>query len=325
MYDIAPTRVGVDGHPGYLTRRWAYDHRPHDRIVEVQHHHAHVAAVMAEHGLDGATPVIGIAFDGTGHGVGSDGAPELWGGEVLLADYRGFRRLGHLRPLPLPGGDAAVRNPCLIAVAYLAALGIRREPWIPAVAACEPVELGVVERSVERGINLAPTTSMGRLFDAMASLLGVRHRIGYEAQAAIELEVLATTYEAERPSFDFTVRPDGVIDPEPVLRGAIEWLRGGGDPGGAALELHHAIARAVECAVVGAVARHGDRPVALTGGVFQNALLAGLVRERLVGRGCTVLVHRRVPPNDGGLSLGQAVIAGLAVVGREQTQNREGS
>jgi hydrogenase maturation protein HypF len=320
MYAIAPTRVGVDGHPGYLTRRWAHEHRPQP-IVEVQHHHAHVAAVMAEHGLDGTEPVIGIAFDGTGFGIGDDGAPELWGGEVLLADYGGFRRLGHLRPLPLPGGDAAVRNPCRTAVAYLCAMGIDREPWIPAVAACDEVELGVVERQVERSLGTSPTTSMGRLFDAMASLLGVRHRIGYEAQAAIELEVLAATHTGPTPAFAFDIDDHGVIDPEPAVRGAIEWLRGGGAPSAAALALHRAIADAVEWSVARAVAVHGERPVALTGGVFQNALLARLVRERLAGR--TVLVHRRVPPNDGGLSLGQAVIAGLAILDR--TQNREGS
>ena len=323
MYRIAPTRVGVDGHPGYLTRRWAYEHRPAEQIVEVQHHHAHVAAVMAEHGLDGSRPVVGIAFDGTGYGTGADGSPELWGGEVLLADYRGFRRVGHLRALPLPGGDAAVRNPCRIAVAYLAAMGIDREPWIPALAACDPVELGVVERQVERSLNVTPTTSMGRLFDAMASLLGVRHRVGYEAQAAIELEVLASTHVGDRPSLAFAVDDDGVIDPEPVVRGAIEWLRDGGSASAAALALHHAVADAIGRSVTRTLERYGDHPVALTGGVFQNALLARLAREQLAGR--TVLVHRRVPPNDGGLSLGQAVIAGLATLDRTPQLDREGS
>lgn len=323
MYGISPTRVGVDRHPGYLTRRWAVEHCHGTPVVEVQHHHAHVAAVMAEHGLDGTEPVIGIAFDGTGYGIGDDGSPELWGGEVLLADYRGFRRVGHLRTLPLPGGDAAVRNPCRVAVAYLAAMGIGREAWIPAVAACDPIELGVVERQVERSLNLVPTTSMGRLFDALASLLGVRHRIGYEAQAAIELEALADRHLGTRPTLAFGVGADGVIDPEPVVRDTIEWLRDGGDAAGAAWAVHEAIADSVDRSAARALELHGIRPVVLTGGVFQNALLARLVRERLAAHGCAVLTHRRVPPNDGGLSLGQAVIAGVTAVERDRTQNHD--
>jgi hydrogenase maturation protein HypF len=313
MYEIEPEVWAVDGHPGYLTRRWALRTAPADAVVEVQHHHAHVAAVMAEHGLDGHEPVIGIAFDGTGYGIGDDGAPEIWGGEVLLADYRGFLRLGHLRPLPLPGGDAAVANPCRIAVAYLTTLGIVLDPALPAVASCDEVELGVVRRQVERGLRCTPTTSMGRLFDAVASIAGVRHRISYEAQAAMELEAVAEHGDADpaRPRWSFTVGDEGVIDPEPVLRGAVAMVLAGDDPADVALELHHAIARAVADSVRRAVGIAGHRPVALTGGVFQNALLTGLTVAALRDDGHEVLTHRLVPANDGGLSLGQAVIAGV--------------
>lgn len=317
MYEIDPEAWAVDGHPGYLTRRWALRAAPADTVVEVQHHHAHVAAIMAEHGLDGREPVIGIAFDGTGYGIGDDGAPEIWGGEVLLADYGGFERFGHLRPLPLPGGDAAVANPCRIAVAYLAALDIDLDPALPAVAACDEVELGVVRRQVERGLHCTPTTSMGRLFDAVASIAGVRHRISYEAQAAMELEALAERGHADpaRPRWSFTVRDDGVIDPEPVLRGAVAMVLAADDPARAAAdvaaELHHAIARAVADSARRAVAVAGRRPVALTGGVFQNALLTRLTVDALRGHGHEVLTHRLVPANDAGLSLGQAVIAGV--------------
>lgn len=178
MYRIDPEVVAVDAHPGYLSRRWALEHYgERGTIVEVQHHHAHIAALMAECGASGAAPVIGIAFDGTGYGAAIDGRPAIWGGEVLLADYDGFERISHLAELPLPGGDAAVRNPWRVAVAYAVASGIELDE------ACAPVRIGgalgsaLVERQVRRGVGVVPTTSMGRLFDAVASLLDVRHQV----------------------------------------------------------------------------------------------------------------------------------------------------
>jgi hydrogenase maturation protein HypF len=311
MYGVAPVAWGADLHPGYLTRRWALEHHP-DAVVDVQHHHAHVASVMAEHGLDGSSPVLGFAFDGTGYGTAADGTVQIWGGEALLADYAGFQRVGHLAPLPLPGGDAAVRNPCRIAVAYLAALGLPSDAQIPAVAACDDVELGVVRRQVERNVGCVPTTSMGRLFDAVASLLGVRHRVGYEAQAAIELEVLAECGRAGTASLAFHVGDDTVIDPRPLLAGIIDGMLAGGDAADLALAFHVAVADVVtDVSRRVRDARGYPGPVALTGGVFQNALLARLTRERLDRDGFAVLTHRLVPPNDGGLSLGQAVITGV--------------
>ena len=307
MYAIEEMVVATDGHPAYLTRRWALAHAVGKRLVEVQHHHAHIASVMAEHGLDGSSPVLGFAFDGTGFGIGDDGKPEIWGGEVLLADYRGFQRLGHLRPLPLPGGDGAVQNPCRIAIAYLAALGIETHATDPSAAACDPTELAVVRRQVERNVGCVPTTSMGRLFDAVASILGVRHRISYEAQAAIELETLAEQgiHDAGL-QWRFTVG-DGTIDPEPVLRGILGDLRSGTATATIAYDFHRAVA-----AVVVEMAKATPHTIALSGGVFQNALLARLTRLGLEQDGHHVITHHLVPPNDGGLSLGQAVIAGLA-------------
>ncbi|HEX2782885.1 MAG TPA: carbamoyltransferase HypF [Ilumatobacteraceae bacterium] len=312
MYAVEPTVIASDRHPGYLTRRWAVEHHGDRTLVEVQHHHAHVASVMAEHSLDGTSPVIGIAFDGTGYGIGDDGAPEIWGGEVLVADYAGFVRAGHLRPLPLPGGDGAVRNPCRIAVAYLTALGIAADPSLPAFAACGDVELAIVRRQVERNVGCVPSTSMGRLFDAVASVLGVRHRISYEAQAAIELEVLAERGAVDPSALPWAFGLDaaGVIDPAPVLQGIVDAVTDGGDLASAALIFHHAVAAAVLAASRQVAAEHGAMPVALTGGVFQNALLTRLTRAALEAEGFEVLTHRLVPPNDGGLSLGQAVIAG---------------
>jgi hydrogenase maturation protein HypF len=310
MYAVEPEVFATDGHPGYLTRRWAVQHSGGATVHEVQHHHAHVASVMAEHGLDGSSPVLGVAFDGTGYGIGADGAPEIWGGEMLVADYDGFERVGHLRPLPLPGGDAAVHNPCRVAVAYLAALSIPVDDSVPCVAACDDVELAVVRRQVERNVGCVPTTSMGRLFDAVASLLGVRHRVSYEAQAAIELEVVAGRAPATDARWSFALDDAGVIDPSPVLAGIIADLHEGVDPAVLAASFHRAVADMVVSFAVRHAAGTDRLPVALTGGVFQNALLTRLTRQSLQARGFEVLTHRLVPPNDGGLSLGQAVVAG---------------
>lgn len=309
MYRVAPQVVAVDGHPKYLTRRWALEHH-RDLAVEVQHHHAHVAALMAEHGV---TRAIGVALDGTGYGVGDDGAPELWGGEVLVAGFDGFERAAHLRPFPLPGGDAGVRNPCRAAVAALLAAGAQ-PVGLPCADACEDVELAVVSRQVERDVGCVPTTSMGRLFDVVSSILGVRHRITYEAQAAIELEALAAAAVPDGPTLWFAVE-DGVIDQTPLLLALAEAVRGGAPAGPLALAFHRAVAQAIRDAVAMVVACDpgvAALPVGLTGGVFQNALLTGLARDALEADGRTVLTHRVVPANDGGIALGQAVVAGVA-------------
>jgi hydrogenase maturation protein HypF len=308
IYGVDPVVHAVDRHPGYRSHRLSLE-RGWPGRVEVQHHHAHVASVMAEHGLDGSSSVIGIAFDGTGYGTAADGTPEIWGGEVLLADYTGFERVGHLAALPLPGGDAAVRNPCRVAVAYLAALGIVTAGTSPAEAACDDTERAVVARMVERGTGCVPTTSMGRLFDVAASLLGIRHRVTYEAQAAIELEAAASGGRPVRP-LAFDLGDDGVLDPRPVLEGLLAGRNDGVAVTDLACSFHQAVAGAVVASAQRASVAAGLLPVALSGGVFQNALLTGLARRSLEEAGFTVLTHRSVPPNDGGLALGQAVIAG---------------
>jgi hydrogenase maturation protein HypF len=308
IYGVEPEVHAVDRHPGYRTHRLSLE-RGWTGRVEVQHHHAHIASVMAEHGLDGSSPVIGMAFDGTGYGTDPDGAPQIWGGEVLVADYAGFERVGHLAPLPLPGGDGAVRNPCRIAVAYLAALRIATGGSSPSELACDDTERAVVVRMVERGTGCVPTTSMGRLFDAVASLLGIRHRVTYEAQAAIELEAAAACAWPVRP-LEFALSADGILDPRPVLEGLLAGLDDGVGVADLACSFHHAVAGAVVASARRAANTAGRVPVALSGGVFQNALLTGLVRRSLEADGFTVLTHRSVPPNDGGLALGQAVVAG---------------
>ncbi len=309
MYHITPEVVAVDAHPGYLSRRWALDHFDGDAtIVEVQHHHAHVAALMAEHGRADDAPVIGIAFDGTGYGTARRGGNAIWGGEVLLADYAGFERVGHLAELPLPGGDAAVRSPWRVAVAYALACGLALD------ADCPPVRAGgthggaVIEQQVRRDVGVVPTTSMGRLFDAVASLLDVRHEVSYEAQAAIELEALARRANSGW-SLRFDLHRDGVIDPTPVLGELLAARARGVAPAALALGFHEAIAEVVTRAATRAARAAAVGTVALSGGVFQNALLARLCRARLSSTDLEVLEHRVVPANDGGLALGQAVVA----------------
>ncbi len=320
MYDLQPVAFGVDQHPGYLSRRWALDNAAGRSVIDVQHHHAHVAAVMAEHGLDGTAPVIGIAFDGTGHGLAGDGSAQAWGGEFLLADYEHAERAAHLRPLPLPGGNDGVRNPCRLAVAYLAACGIDTDETVPAVAACSETERTVIRRQVERMAGCVPTTSMGRLFDVVASILGVRHRITYEAQAAIELEALAAT-GIDHGRLDFAL-DDGQLDPTPVLQGLMDGLAAGTPTADLAADFHGAVTRAIVATVVGIGERTGVTTVALTGGVFQNALLAQATTRMLTEAGLRVLSHRLVPANDGGLALGQAIVAGARRRAAAQERNQ---
>jgi hydrogenase maturation protein HypF len=316
-----PRRLAADLHPAYLTRSWA-ERVTGDRPLDlVQHHHAHVAALLAEHGRLGE-PIIGVAFDGTGYGT--DGT--VWGGEILRlgADSDRFTRVGHLAAVPMPGGDAAVRNPRRMALAHLHAAGLGWTGDLAPVAACSAAERALIASQLSSGVGTIACTSMGRLFDAVASLLDVRHRIDYEGQAAIELEALAATAGRGRPPLRIAVGHDGVLDPAPLLRGMITRRRAGADRAALAAAFHDAVADAV-AAVVGQVAGP-VRLVGLTGGVFQNVLLLRACRQRLRGAGFTVLTHRLVPPNDGGLALGQAAVAVLAAsrTARDQTQEQEG-
>ncbi|WP_051795988.1 carbamoyltransferase HypF [Streptomyces sp. NRRL S-87] len=318
---VTPRLLAADLHPGYRSTRLAERHAAGRPLVHVQHHHAHVAAALAEHGHDGAAPVIGIAFDGTGYG--DDGA--VWGGEVLLADYRGYRRFAHLAYVPLPGGDAAVRRPYRMALAHLWAAGLDWAPDLPCAAACPPDELAVLKRQLERDLNCAPTSSMGRLFDAVSSLAGICHLAGYEAQAAVELEAaaLAAADADDGPGYRFALRhpaPRGrrdapaaedplTADPAPLLTAVVADLRRGTAAPVIAARFHRAVAGLVLELGEAARDRHGLETVALTGGVFCNTVLSTACARLLRGAGFTVLRHRQVPPNDGGLALGQLMVA----------------
>ncbi|WP_112470232.1 carbamoyltransferase HypF, partial [Streptomyces triticisoli] len=309
---VTPALVAADRHPGYHSTGWARrraDRLPQQRPVLVQHHHAHIASAMAEHGLDGTTPVIGVAFDGTGYG--DDGT--VWGGEVLLADYAGHRRFAHLTPAPLPGGDAGVANPCRLALARLWAAGLPWDTGLPPVAACTPEELSVLQKQLERNLACVPTSSMGRLFDAVSSLVGVCHRAGYEAQAALELEAAATAaQDADRAAYPFGLT-DGPgplgCDPAPMLRELLADQRRGTPVPVLAARFHRGVARAVAEICRRARVATGLTTVVLSGGVFANGLLEEECAALLAGDGFTVLRHGEVPPTDGGLALGQLVVA----------------
>ncbi|MCX4510954.1 carbamoyltransferase HypF [Streptomyces sp. NBC_01619] len=316
---VRPGMLAADRHPGYRSARWAAHNAESRPLVRVQHHHAHVAAAMAEHGLDGGRPVIGVAFDGTGYG--DDGA--VWGGEFLLADYDGFIRYAHLAYVPLPGGDVAVQRPYRMALAHLRAAGLEWSGDLPCVAACPPQELRLLERQLERNLNCVPTSSMGRLFDAVSSLAGVCQSAGYEAQAAIELEGAAVTAgSGYGEAYAFTLRPAGAgpgaaltADSAPVLAAVVDDVRAGVPAPVVAVRFHAAVAALVRRICEMARERHGLGTVALTGGVFANALLSSACARGLREDGFTVLRHHRIPPNDGGLALGQLVVAARATAG----------
>lgn len=307
-----PGRLAADLHPRYTTRNWA-EHNAGDRPLDlVQHHHAHVVSLLAEHGALGE-PIIGVAFDGTGYGV--DGT--VWGGEILRLDRDShrFARAGHLAAVPMAGGDAAVRNPWRMALAHLWHARLGWDPDLEPVRAASPAELRLLRTQFATGRGCVPTSSMGRLFDAVAALLGVRQQIGYEGQAAIELEVLADAGRGGIASpgdvpLRFAVGSDGVLDPAPVITALVAALRAGSEPHALASGFHRAVAMAVVDTVD--VVAGPIRTVGLTGGVFQNVLLLRTCRQLLEQAGYTVLTHRIVPPNDGGLALGQAAVSILA-------------
>lgn len=305
---VRPKSLASDRHPAYRSAGWADRNAAGRTVVRVQHHHAHIAAAMAEHGLDGTRPVIGVAFDGTGHG--DDGA--VWGGEFLLADYDGFTRFGHLAYVPLPGGDTAVRRPYRMALAQLRAAGIARSADLACTAACPPDELRLLERQLERDLNCVPTSSMGRLFDAVSSLAGVCHLAGYEAQAAVELEAAALRAPAgDTAAYPFELRGGDPVraDPAPLVAAIVADLRAGVEPELVAARFHRAVTALVRRMCLRARERHGLDTVALTGGVFANTLLSSACSAGLREDGFTVLRHRLVPPNDGGLALGQLMVA----------------
>jgi hydrogenase maturation protein HypF len=302
LLDIDPTVVAHDLHPDYPSTRYALD-VPDVELIAVQHHHAHIASCLADNGVTG--PVIGVAFDGVG--LGTDGT--AWGGEFLVADMTTFTRVAHLAEVPMPGGDAAARQPWRMALAHLDSAYAGDPPAGLAVEARQGRRWGQVRSVLRAGVNTPLTSSAGRLFDAVSSLLGVRDVVTYEGQAAIELEQAADP--AEVGSYLVPVTDGAVhrIDASHLVGVIANDLAAGMAVPVLAARFHNALAGVV----VGVCRRlrdeHGLSTVALSGGVFQNSLLTTRCLDGLEGAGFRVLTHRQVPPNDGGISLGQAAVA----------------
>ena len=315
LFRIEPERVVCDLHPDYLSTHLAIAFaraRGLPAPMRVQHHRSHIAACLADNGwpLDGGhgdgrgdSRVIGVALDGTGYG--DDGT--IWGGEWFVGDYSGLHRAVHLEPLPLPGGDAATRHPWRIAVAYLNALVAPEEfPAEVCFAGLCSGEASLIRQQIEKGLNVPQTTSMGRLFDAVSVLLGVCREISYEAQAAIELEQIAHGAQDWRP-YPFTVEGD-VVRLGPLFHALLDALEHDVRLPDIAARFHATVARMVVDVCARLRDETGLATVALSGGVFQNALLVDLTVPALEAAGFAVLQHRQVPCNDGGISLGQCVL-----------------
>jgi hydrogenase maturation protein HypF len=312
LWGVAPAAVAHDLHPGYASTVFAKRLAAERGIpaFAVQHHHAHLASCLAENEAEG--PALGVCWDGTG--LGTDGT--IWGGEFLLGDASGFERVAHLRPFRLPGGDAAVREPRRAALAILLELlgesALGRED-LECVRSFSGSERGVLAQMVAKGVNAPVTTSAGRLFDAVASLLGIAQKTSFEGQSAMALEAAAFEAwgkaESGQPpcSFPLVVAPGGsaLLDWKPLLSYLLRNLALGVPAPVLAAQFHAALADGIL-----AVARHaGVRRVALTGGCFQNKLLTELTVARLEAAGFEVLLHGAVPPNDGGIGLGQVLVA----------------
>jgi hydrogenase maturation protein HypF len=303
LFRVEPTVAVRDLHPGYLSTRVA-EELGLSRTIAVQHHHAHVAAVAAEHGV--TTPVVGLAFDGTGYG--DDG--NVWGAEVLVSDLSGYRRVAQMRYVPLPGGDVAAREPWRVAVGYEALAGWHSEAFGLAYYGVPNSLRAGVQQQVERGVNTPLASSMGRLFDAAAAVMGVRRHASFEGQAAMELEALAGDEPAAPLPFP-VFEQDGRLqmDPVPLLTALGEGRRHGVDVGHLAARFHESIVEtSVDLArlIAGSFALD---TVVLSGGTFQNARLLTRIARRLTEDRLHVLVPQLLGPNDGAISYGQAAVA----------------
>ena len=324
LFDLAPAALACDVHPSYLSSQWAREQarKCNLPLVEVQHHHAHIASVMAEAIAAGQLTtdarVLGIAFDGTG--AGTDGT--IWGGEFLVASLGGFERAAHLRTWALPGGAASVRDARRNAFALLSELGLLEHPGAERLlGGLDEQTRSVTATMIERGINSPRTSSMGRLFDAAAAILGICGQATYEGEPAIELEAVArhalgsenTCPTGNMVSFSVTKssRPDDchVLNSRPLFEALLEGIRAGVPAGKLALDFHVTIARASARIANEVCAREGPNTVVLSGGVFMNRLLLQLLSRELKSMGLTVLVPHAVPVNDGCIAYGQAAIA----------------
>jgi hydrogenase maturation protein HypF len=310
LFRIEPQAIAYDLHPDYLATRYALKRSQDESLpsIGVQHHHAHLASCLADNQHPGDRPVIGLCLDGTGYG--QDGA--IWGSEILLGGYRDYQRLFHLAYIALPGGDLAVREPWRTALSHLEQAGLSWDPDLHPVKHAQALSkpgwdlLDLIHKQIDNQVNAPPTSSMGRLFDAVAALIGVRQIVNYEAQAAIELEYLVDQDEAW--SYPIEIR-DQVLDPAPLLEALVSDLRAGVKPSILAARFHNSIAEIMRRTSIQIRSETGINEVALSGGVWQNMTLlkksVGLLRKDSFN----VYLHHQVPTNDGGIALGQAAIA----------------
>jgi hydrogenase maturation protein HypF len=318
MLRVTPEVIAHDLHPEYMSTKYAQEHSAATKIA-VQHHHAHVASAMAEHGLEG--PVIGVAYDGTGYGT--DGT--AWGGEILIARYDGYERAATFRPVPLAGADAAIRNPWRIALALLDdAFG--REAELDRFALFSTVSAGdvrVARRMIATRFRSPLARGVGRYFDAIGALVLGRGNARYEGQVALAWNVIADPTEEGTYYFDLDRgQPPWTLDLRPMVRQIIRDMTNGAAAPTISARFHNTIAAATGAMVRAVAADYGALPVVLTGGCFQNDRLAeDVVRE--LGNDFTMYLHERVPPGDGGIALGQAVVAG-AMVRRLGMERRTG-
>jgi hydrogenase maturation protein HypF len=304
LFRVKPEAIAYDLHPNYLSTRYALQRAESENLpsIGVQHHHAHVAACMAEHGLDGSQPVIGLAFDGTGYG--EDGA--IWGGEVLVADYKSYERASHLDYFPLPGGDAAIKKPARTALALLWSLELDWDDRLAPVTEFCAEDHTTLRTQLERKINTPMTSSMGRLFDAAAALAGVRQSVNYEAQAAIEFEALADTDEDGIYHFE---RGQDKVQVGNVVEALMTDVLGGVPIPTISAKFHNGLAQVAFEICQKLRVTTSINEVVLSGGVWQNITLLRRTLSLLQADGFVVYIHHQVPTNDGGLSLGQAAIA----------------
>jgi len=305
VLEIHPRAIACDLHPDYLSTRYAQEQTALP-VLQVQHHHAHIVSAMAENHLDGR--VIGLAFDGTGYGP--DGT--IWGGEVLLAEAGGYERAAFLEPLPMPGAAAAIRAPWRMALSYLGqSFGEGyRDLDIAFLSHVDPHQAEIIERMATQGINAPLTSSMGRLFDGVAALLGLRHTVAFEGQAAMELEMCAAAGEAGHYEVAWQDTAPIVIPTAPIIAGVVADLQQGEAPARISRRFHTTLVRLFTALCGHLQRRTGLDRVVLSGGVFQNALLLQELSHALSSAGFSVYTQRLVPPNDGGIALGQAVVAG---------------